>query len=255
MTLPRDFSRGDDWRSVAMPVTAHPSLEESVEFAENPEPRCPCVLLLDTSASMQGRPIDALNAGVQTFRENLARDPLASRRVEVAVVTYDSVVEVAQDFVTAEGFDPPTLKTRGFTFMGSAIIKALDMIEDRKALYRANGIAYYRPWVVLITDGGPQGEPDDIIRDASKRLKEAEENKRVAFFAVGVRDADMGELRKIAYRPPVYLEGLNFTDMFVWLSTSMQKLAQSKTNEEVEIDPPGTVEEQVALPRPSVSRT
>src|SRR5690349_4235596 len=141
-----------------MPVTAHRSLEESVEFAENPEPRCPCVLLLDTSASMQGRPIDALNEGVRMFRENLAKDPLASRRVEVAVVTYDSQVEVVQDFVTADAFDPPTLKTRGFTFMGTAILTALEMIDERKALYRANGIAYYRPWVLLITDGGPQGE-------------------------------------------------------------------------------------------------
>src|SRR5678816_1402033 len=97
---------------------AHPSLEESVEFAENPEPRCPCVLLLDTSASMQGRPIDALNAGVQTFRQNLQQDPLASRRVEVAMVTYNSTVEVVQPFVTADAFDPPTLKTKGFTYMG-----------------------------------------------------------------------------------------------------------------------------------------
>jgi uncharacterized protein YegL len=238
-----------------MTVTAHPSLEESVEFAENPEPRCPCVLLLDTSASMQGRPIDALNAGVQTFKETLTKDPLASRRVETALVTYDSTIEVVQDFVTADAFEPPTLKTKGFTYMGSAIHKALDMIEERKMLYRANGIAYYRPWVLLITDGGPQGEPDEIIRAASKRLKEDEENKRVAFFAVGVRDADMTQLRKIVQRPPVLLDGLNFTDMFVWLSTSMQKLAQSKTNEEVETTPPGTVEEQVALPRPSVSKT
>jgi uncharacterized protein YegL len=238
-----------------MTQSAHASLEESVEFAENPEPRCPCVLLLDTSASMQGRPIDALNAGVQTFRDHLTKDSLASRRVEVAVVSYDSVVEVVQDFVTADAFDPPKLKTRGFTFMGSAINKALDMIEDRKALYRANGIAYYRPWVLLITDGGPQGEPEEIIENASARLKDDEENKRVAFFAVGVRDADMGELRRIVLRPPVLLDGLNFTDMFVWLSASMQKLAQSKTNEEVETGPPGTVDEQVALPRPSVSKT
>jgi uncharacterized protein with von Willebrand factor type A (vWA) domain len=36
-------------------------LDEVVEFAENPEPRCPCVLLLDTSGSMQGTPINALN--------------------------------------------------------------------------------------------------------------------------------------------------------------------------------------------------
>ena len=38
-----------------------PRLEDVVEFAENPEPRCPCVLLLDTSGSMQGAPIEALN--------------------------------------------------------------------------------------------------------------------------------------------------------------------------------------------------
>jgi len=56
---------------------ARPSLEESVEFAENPEPRCPCVLLLDTSASMQGKPLEALAEGVQTFRDQLISDPVA----------------------------------------------------------------------------------------------------------------------------------------------------------------------------------
>lgn len=63
---------------------------ESVEFADNPEPRCPCVLLLDTSGSMQGAPIDALNPGLKAFRDDLNKDPLASRRVDVAVVTSDS---------------------------------------------------------------------------------------------------------------------------------------------------------------------
>ena len=234
-------------------MAAHPSLEESVEFAENPEPRCPCVLLLDTSASMQGRPLDALNAGVKTFRDELVKDPLASRRVEVALVTFDSEVKVVQPFISAEQFDPPTLTCQGFTYTGSAIIKALDLIQDRKALYRANGIAYYRPWVLMITDGAPQGEAAHLISEATKLLADDEENKRVAFFAVGVQDADMSELRQIVVRPPVYLRGLNFTDMFVWLSTSMQKLAQSSDNEEAESAPPGEVDEQVALPPPGQS--
>jgi uncharacterized protein with von Willebrand factor type A (vWA) domain len=51
-----------------MPET--PKLEDAVEFAENPEPRCPCVLLLDTSGSMQGAAINALNQGCARFRRN-----------------------------------------------------------------------------------------------------------------------------------------------------------------------------------------
>ena len=39
----------------------------SVEFAENPEPRVPCVLILDTSQSMQGSRINELNAGLQVL--------------------------------------------------------------------------------------------------------------------------------------------------------------------------------------------
>jgi uncharacterized protein YegL len=64
------------------------------------------------------------------------QDPLASRRVEVAIVTFDSAVKVVQDFVTADQFEPPTLTVQGQTYMGSAIHKALDMIQVRKAQYR-----------------------------------------------------------------------------------------------------------------------
>src|SRR5207237_3350249 len=125
-------------------------LEEAVEFAENQEPRCPCVLLLDTSGSMHGAAIAALNEGLRAFQKDLSNDSLASLRVEVAVVTFDSSVNVAQDFVTADRFQPPALPARGATHMGAAIHKALDMLGDRKATYRANGVAYYRPLVFLI---------------------------------------------------------------------------------------------------------
>ena len=44
------------------------------DFASNPEPRCPCILLLDVSGSMSGRPINELNAGLVTFRDELLAD-------------------------------------------------------------------------------------------------------------------------------------------------------------------------------------
>ena len=216
-----------------------PTLEEAVEFAENPEPRCPCVLLLDTSGSMQGAPIAALNEGLRQFQANLGQDALASRRVEVAVVTFNSEVKIAADFITADQFDAPVLTAQGMTHMGGAIHRALDMLQSRKAQYRANGVAYYRPWVFLITDGAPQGEPDEVIAQAAQRIRDDEAAKRVAFFAVGVENADMGRLATIAVRAPVKLIGLNFVEMFVWLSASMARVSQSQVDEQVALPPPG----------------
>jgi uncharacterized protein YegL len=216
-------------------------LEDSVEFAENPEPRCPCVLLLDISGSMQGAPLAALNEGLSAFRNDIVQDQLASRRVEVAVVTFNNEVQVAAEFVTADQFEAPVLTASGQTFMGTAINKALDLLQARKAQYRANGIAYYRPWVFLITDGEPQGEMPEQIERAAQRIREDEAAKRVAFFAVGVEGANMAALAAISppSRPPLKLIGLNFREMFVWLSASMQRVSQSQVADQVALAPPG----------------
>lgn len=220
-------------------MSNQPNLEDSIEFAENPEPRCPCVLLLDTSGSMQGAPIAALNDGIRVFKDSLSNDPLASLRVEVAVVTFDSEVKVIQDFVTVDQFEPPVLTAQGVTHTGSGILKALDMIQARKSQYRANGVAYYRPWVFMITDGEPQGEPDELVQNATLRIKADEEGKRVAFFAVGVENANTARLATIVQRAPVKLRGLNFQELFLWLSKSMGAVAQSKPDDQVALPPPG----------------
>jgi hypothetical protein len=213
---------------------------EMAEFALNPEQRCACVLLLDTSGSMQGDKIAALNKGLRVFHDEISKDPLASLRVEVAVVTFDSKVNVVQDFVTAGDFQPPTLTTTGVTFMGGGIQQALDLIDGRKAVYKANGIQYYRPWIVMLTDGEPYGEPDDAVNQAVRRLHDAELNKRVVFFAVGVEGANMARLDTIAppNRKAVPLSGLKFNELFVWLSASMSAVSNSKLGDQVALPPP-----------------
>ena len=220
-------------------MTVVSSLEDAVEFAENPEPRCPCVLLLDTSGSMNGPAIDALNAGVKSFKEELVKDSLAAKRVEVAVISFNNEVTLVQDFVTVDQFDPPTLTAGGMTHMGAAINRALDIISARKAQYRQNGVAYYRPWVFMITDGAPQGEPEALVEQAAQRIHSDENDKRVAFFAVGVENADMVRLSNLVVRTPVKLTGLNFVEMFVWLSASMQRVSQSRVDDQVALPPPG----------------
>ena len=209
------------------------TLEDSIEFAENPEPRCPCILLLDNSGSMQGPPIEALNAGLRTFRNDLLKDSLASRRVEIAVISFNNEVRIIEDFATADMFDPPALTAAGQTFMGTGILRALDLLDARKAQYRANGIAYYRPWIFMVTDGEPQGEAPELIQRASQRIRDDEDAKRVAFFAVGVEGANLAKLGTVASRTPMKLDGLDFREMFIWLSTSMQRVSHSQMDEQV----------------------
>ncbi len=216
------------------------NLEDAIEFADNPEPRCPCILLLDTSGSMSGAPIDALNDGIRTFRDELNRDDLAKKRVDISIYTFDSEVRVIQDFITADRFEPPTLTSQGLTAMGTAIEQAIDAIKNRKRQYKENGITYYRPWIFLITDGAPT-DGDFAVQKAAQLIREEEESKGVAFFSVGVDRADMAKLSQISVRTPLKLDGLSFRKLFIWLSVSMSRVSQS------------SVGEQLALPAPDWS--
>jgi uncharacterized protein YegL len=200
-------------------------LDCNLEFADNPEPRCLCLLVLDTSRSMQGEPIAALNQGLQVLRQELLQVPLARKRVEVGVVTFGATVEVAQDFVTADCFHPPSLQAAGETPLGAGLLLGLKQLEARKACCRLHGVPYWRPWVFLITDGMPQGEPLETTRLAIQRIREAESAHQAAFFAVGVEGANMKLLARIAVRPPLRLHGLRFAELFTWLSASTARVA------------------------------
>ena len=214
------------------------SFFDTVEFNEdNPEPRCPCILLLDTSSSMAGAPIAAMNAGLLDFKKEIAKDELAALRVEVAIVTFGPVI-VKQPFVSITQFVPPILAAEGSTPLGPAINKAMELIDERKKIYRSKGISFYRPWIFLITDGAP--DVNDVVWPAAaKRVKELEAEKRVAFFSVGVEGADMEKLKMVSTRPPLRLKGLQFKDMFVWLSSSLSKVSHSKPTEDVPLNSPG----------------
>jgi uncharacterized protein YegL len=130
----------------------------------NPENRCACVLLLDVSASMAGNPIAELNAGLVTYKDE-----------------FSDQVQTICDFTTAQSFQPPNLTAGGSTAMGAAIQSAVEMVNQRKAVYKANGIAYYRPWIFLITDGAPTDRWDL----AAQNVKEGEAARAFAFYAAG----------------------------------------------------------------------
>ena len=203
------------------------------EFAENPEPRCPCILLLDTSGSMQGAPIQELNNGLVTFKDELMADELAAKRVEVCIVTFGPV-QVVTEFESVEHFYPPVLEANGDTPMGSAIETALQLLQQRKDAYRSNGISMFRPWIFLMTDGGPT----DNWQNAARLLKEGQTQKSFAFFAVGTEDARMDILNQISPGVALKMKGLRYREAFLWLSRSMRSVSRSVPGTDVPLENP-----------------
>ncbi len=243
---------------------------DQAEFADNPEPRCPVVLVLDTSGSMKGQAIVELNEGLRSFGSAIRADRLASLRVEVAVVTFGGKVravnvhgEVSQDtslaafnprglsirpqvkdipfdarqaFVTVDQFQPPVLDADGGTPMGEAVQRAMALLKDRKEIYKQNGLDYFRPWIFVITDG----KPTDKWEAAAEQVRQEEQRKGVQFYAVGVEGADFKVLQKFTEtRPPLKLKGLAFGDLFTWLSKSLSAIAHSRPGEQAPLPPVG----------------
>lgn len=211
----------------------------SGESPENYEQKCLCVLVLDVSSSMSGKRIESLNKGLVEFQREIQFDFVAAQRIEVAIVTFGSTVEnILEPTLTAD-FKMPVLQTSGTTKMVDAVRMAIDIVEARKGWYKDTGQTYYRPWIMLITDGEPDKDQD--IMGLSAEIKTKIDNKGFLFYAVGVEGYNHKMLSQICHpsTPPLPLKGLAFNELFKWLSTSIALVSKSVEGQTLQLPPSG----------------
>ncbi len=206
----------------------------SAEAAQNYEQKCLCVLVLDVSGSMRGKPMDELNKGLQDFYNEIADDVTTSQKLEVSLITFNHIVKTIQEPALVENFTMPTLTATGSTAMVNAVNEAIDKVEARKNWYKETGQTYYRPWIILMTDGEPDDDQD--VDTLAARIKKETEGKHFQFLPIGVEGANMTILDKIKGNiPPMKLQGTKFSSFFKWLSASMGTIVEAKEGEQVDI--------------------
>lgn len=215
------------------------SLElDDTALVDNPTARVPVALCLDTSGSMDGDPIAELNEGIHHLHASIYGDELARYAAEIAVVTFGSGgVQTHRDFAQATPAPDYHLDAGGLTPMGEAVNRALDLLDARKEAYKATGVDYYQPWLVLMTDG----HPTDDVGEAAGRVSALAQARRLTVFPIGIgEDADLDTLARFSpKRPPLRLRGLAFDRFFEWLSRSVQQVSASLPGEEVPLDVDG----------------
>ncbi len=236
------------------------------ELVENPTARVPVCLCLDTSGSMStveggnfvrtGRTevidgktynivegdcitrIQELQKGIDLFVEAIRDDEVAVYSAEICIVTFDSEARCVMDFSSVENIDEvPRLECKGNTSLGEGVNLALDLLEERKQKYRDAGVDYYQPWLVLMTDGEPNGN-ESVLENAINRTVSMIQNKKLTIFPIGIgKEADMSTLNKFSpNRPALRLQGLKFSEFFDWLSKSVSRTSQSIPGETVKLD-------------------
>ena len=208
--------------------------DPNIDLIENPTPRCPCMLVLDVSSSMEGVKIANLNEGVRRFLTDVRENEFAVHSVELGVITFGSTVTTATEFGSPSEVEWEDLEARGRTPMGEAVDKAIRALDKRKQEYAENGVSYYQPWLVLMTDG----RPTDNYQGKAAKLRSLANDKKITVFGVGIgENCNMNVLSEFCpeNRPPARLDGLKFKEFFEWLSQSMSRVSQSTPGAQVDL--------------------
>lgn len=202
----------------------------------NSAPRCPVILLLDTSYSMEGEPIKQLNAAVRQFLRETADDEAASMSVELEIIKFDSYAQIVTPFTQISDITSyQDMELGGATSLGAGLTLAKAELETRRKMYQRAGISSYKPWVIVMTDG----EPNDAWQQPADDMRNLSEKIGIMYLGVGIGEMANMELLGEIIPDTRRLQGLKFKAFFRWLTDSLKCVSSSTVAEEDNVQLPG----------------
>ena len=203
--------------------------------------KCPVILLLDSSSSMENGAIDELNKGVKAFKDELLKDNFAKKSVEIGIITFGDSPKFIQDFCLAEDWEYQNLTTSGTTALGSSINLGIEKLKERKLFLRQAGVNYFRPWLIAITDGYPtdMDRGDQLWNEVANNLRDQEWEKHSLPWVFGTEMADLSKLTELFGDNRTFkLSNANFKSIFLWLSDSVKIVSSSAQGDKIKVPTP-----------------
>jgi uncharacterized protein YegL len=204
----------------------------AADAVENYAQKCCVALVLDTSTSMSGARIEQLNAGIQSFIAEINADQAnLGQKLEIGIVTFDSAVTRLAEPKLTQSMEFKPLTTAGLTKMVDGVQEGIKMVRQRKQWYKETGQKYYRPWVIMITDGEPDSDQLGLLPGLAAEIHAGMETKEFCFLAIGVEGVNKGVLQQLSHPeiPPRMLDGLKFGAFFRWLSATIADVAKGES--------------------------
>lgn len=185
--------------------------------------RLPVYLLLDTSGSMYGEPIEAVKNGVQTLISTLRSDPYALETAYLSIITFNSTAQQITPLTELAAIQQPNIDAGGCTVLGGALELLAKKVDSEITKTTAEVKGDWRPLVFLMTDG----EPTDSI---TKGLEEFKKRKfgMVVACAAG-QGANVNTLKQITENV-VQLDTADSATIkafFKWVSASISTSSKS----------------------------
>lgn len=203
------------------------------DFGNSTKRRLPICFCLDTSGSMLGNPIKQLNMGLSNFIASIKANDDTRSATDISIITFGSKVEIVMPFgkIGKDSSLPEISASTTLTPIGEGILTALELLNARKEGYKDMGIKYYQPWLVVITDGAPQG-PNAManMELAIKACNELESNDKLVIFNIGVGNSvDFDILKRLSVKreEPISVSSGDFGKLFEFLGSSSSSVVSS----------------------------